>query len=233
MTRFVLLKAIGGPGSLGFLVCGVVLALVLLRFARTRRLGGMVLIALAVGYLALSIPAIALVAGDGVTAVQPGPAPPIEKFGDVFVLDGDNYRARAKRAGELYVEIAPRMVWILGGQDLKSALIDRGIPEERLQWGGLPHLSTHGQMVRIRELMTQHAITRPVVVASRIQTRRVAGLARRQGIDAIVIASRVDDEPATTGVGRWIPSLNALALSREALYEWVALGYYGWKGWTE
>ena len=72
---------------------------------------------------------------------------------------------------------------------------------------------------------------RPALVASRLQMARVAALVRVAGLEVTLISSPIDDEPPTSGLQRFVPMYIALRVSRDALYEHVALAYYAWRGW--
>jgi hypothetical protein len=71
------------------------------------------------------------------------------------------------------------------------------------------------------------------VVASRLQAPRVWALARAMGLGILVMPSPVDDEPAASGLRAFVPSYLALRVSRDAIYEHVALAYYRWQGWID
>jgi len=148
------------------------------------------------------------------------------------VVDGDSYTARAALAAALDRSINPRSVWIVGFGDLHDALVAQGVKQDRLRWAYPEDWTTHGQFEQIRKVMEYYGIARAVVIVSRLQAARAEGLVRQFGLNATVIASPVDSEPPTTGVRRFIPSLAGLTLSRDALYERVAVPYYRWKGWN-
>ena len=102
------LKAIAGPGSVGFFVLvgavGLVLTYLLPRF---RRLGRYSLIALFCGYFVLSVPLVAgtiadLLPGRSLShASCPGP------LDLLIVLDGDNAGERAREGGRVYASASP------------------------------------------------------------------------------------------------------------------------------
>ena len=231
MSRFWLFKSIGGPGSMGFLVFGTAVALLLVLFRRTRRIGRLGLIGLFACYTILSIPAVAQVIAGAATAIQAEPADTYGHLDEIFVIDGDNYRARAALAVKLTAATSPRVVWIVGGGELQNALIEYGVPEELWRWGPGGASTTHDQMLRIRGSMLKTGGRRVAVVASRLQVPRVIGVARRLGLDVLVIPSPMDHEPAASGLGRWLPSFSGLRLSHDGLYERMALAYYRWNGW--
>jgi uncharacterized SAM-binding protein YcdF (DUF218 family) len=230
MIRFWWLKAIGGPGSVGFLVLGALCALALRSFPRTRRLGWWLLIALPISYLLLAIPAVAQTLAGSAAAERAAPAAAYGRHDDIYVLDGDNYRSRATMTATLAAAMRPRTVWVLGGRELRDALVAQGIPAGQWRWAGGPARTTQDQMLWIQASMTSRT-QRAVVVASRLHTPRVRAVAQQLQMNVVVIPTPLDDEPPVAGWGRWLPSLAGLRLSREGLYERVALAYYRSKGW--
>lgn len=231
MTRFGLLKAIGGPGSFGFLVFFGLIGGLMLRYRRTRRPGRWLLMLLGTGYVLLSVPAIALwIAGAT-------PATPVQQFSefgeldDIYVIGGDNYLARATTAVRLNSVARSRRVWVVGGNELRDALLASGLPEDLWHWGKGSAPTTHDQMHWMMTSMGENGSRGAAVIVSRLQARRVRGLVQGTNQRIVVIAAPVDREPASEGVWRWIPSLAALALSRDAVYERVAYAFYLKNGW--
>jgi hypothetical protein len=56
-------------------------------------------------------------------------------------------------------------------------------------------------------------------------------MARAMGLDIQTVPSPIDDEPPRTGIKRVVPSYIGLRVSRDALYEHMAIAYYTRKGW--
>src|SRR5690349_9437571 len=105
-----LLKAIGSPGSIQFLLLGIAICLVFFLWKRTRRLSKVLLAALAGAYVVLSLPVVAeLVSGPGTE--RAAPLDSYGQFDEVFVINGDNYRGRAATAAELATVAKPDVVW--------------------------------------------------------------------------------------------------------------------------
>ncbi len=224
------LKPIGVPGSLSFLCFGVAIGVLLLLAKRTRRLGRVTLLAMAVSYLVLSLPVVGqFIAGPG---TEPGTSvTSYGSFDEVFVIDGDNYRGRASTAVELAAASKPHTVWFLGGLDLGYALLSGGLPPQLWKQAPSPARTTQDQLLWIKRSMVRTRPQRVAVITSRLQAPRVRALARHQQIDIVVVPAPLTDEPAQSGVWSWLPSLAGLALSREALYERVALIVYRRNGW--
>jgi uncharacterized SAM-binding protein YcdF (DUF218 family) len=225
-----LIKAIGLPGSLRFLYFGVGISILLLIWKRTRRLGRVVLFAIAGAYLVLSVPAVAhSIAGPGTE-----PAAPLSSYGpldEVFVIDGDNYEARAATAVGLASAAKPQIVWFLGGVDLGHALLASGLPPQLWRWAPSAARTTRDQIRWIKGSIDRTHPQRAAVVASRLQAPRVRALARHEQVEVIVVPAPLSNEPSASGFRFWVPSRAALTLSQEALYERLALVYYRRSGW--
>jgi hypothetical protein len=86
-------------------------------------------------------------------------------------------------------------------------------------------------MARVKTLAGGPDADRAAIVVSRLQMPRVAAMARAAGLDIILVPSPMDVEPPVKGLRYFLPSLAALTLSRDALYELAALPYYRWRGW--
>jgi uncharacterized SAM-binding protein YcdF (DUF218 family) len=224
------LKAIGIPGSFGFLYFGLAVGILLVVWKRTRRLGRAMLIALAGGYLVLSVPAVAhSIAGPGTE-----PAAPFSTYGsldEVYVIDGDNYRGRAFTAAQLAATAKPHTVWFLGGIDLGYALLASGVPPQLWKQAPSPARTTQTQVIWIKRSIARTRARRPAIVTSRLQAPRVLALARHEQLDIVIVPAPLTDEPPRSGVRLWLPSRAGLALSREALYERLAMILYRRNGW--
>ena len=85
----------------------------------------------------------------------------------------------------------------------------------------------------IKRWIERTGAKRPALVTSRLQAPRIRELARHEQLDVTVVPARLEKEPPASGYRFWLPSLAALALSREALYERVALVYYRRNGWIQ
>ena len=231
MIRFWLLKAIGGPGSLKFLFVGTGLAVFLLAFRRTRRTGRWMLSGFLTLYFVLSLPAVARFVTGPAARTQSLPAPEYGHLDDLFVIDGDNYQSRAAMAVAVARTASPRTVWVVGGVELRDALVAHGIDKDLWRWGGGAANTTYDQMLWIQESIATTHSRRAAVVASRVHLPRIVDVARRLQVDLVAIPSPLDSEPPDSGVRAWLPSFSGLQLSREGLYERVAVAYYRRKGW--
>ena len=224
-----LLKAIGAPGSLHFLIVGLAVCAVLLIWRRTRRAGRALLLMLVGAYVILSLPAVGqLLAGPG---TEREPFSSYGKLDEVFVIDGDNYRGRAATAAELAAVAEPEVVWFLGGVDLGYELLANGLPAKLWRQAPSPARTTRTQVQWIKRSIARTGAKRAALVTSRLQAPRIRELARHEQLDVVVVPARLDNEPPASGYRFWLPSLAGLALSREALYERAAFLYYRRNGW--
>jgi len=226
------LKAIGSPGSLGFLLFGAAISALFLVWKRTRRLGKGMLCLLAALYVALSLPVVAdLVSGPGTE--RAAPLSSYGSFDEIFVLDGDNYRSRAATAAQLAEVAKPNVVWFLGGVDLGFQLLNAGLPPKLWRQAPSPARTTRTQIGWIKKSIARTGARRAALVVSRLQAPRVAALANQEQLEIVIVPSGLDDEPPASGLLYWLPSRAGLALSREALYERFALTYYRRSGWID
>ena len=222
-----LLKTIGAPGSLSFLLaCGLAALTVVFVWPRSRTLARAWLLGVVSGYLVLSLPVVARSIAEGLPPAESAAAPLVDTL---VVLDGDNWRARAQQAGVVFSRAAPRAVWFLGDEGEVPALLDAGIPKARLTLDSGAS-TTREQMTRLGELLRTRGLGRTAILASHLQMPRVAALARAMRLDVALIASPVDAGPEA-GTWRFVPSFSALFVSRDAIYEHAALVYYRRRGW--
>jgi uncharacterized SAM-binding protein YcdF (DUF218 family) len=86
-------------------------------------------------------------------------------------------------------------------------------------------------MLWIQGSMAGRHVQRAAIVASRLHTPRVTAIAKQLRMNVVVVPSPVDAEPTNSGAKRWLPSLAGLRLSRDGLYERIAVAYYRRNGW--
>jgi uncharacterized SAM-binding protein YcdF (DUF218 family) len=223
------LKRIGGPGSLGFLLVGIAAGVALACAGRrARRWAWRWLSALVAAYLVLSLPVVA----SALAAYAP-PAwsathatrPAVDRL---VVFDGDNRLGRAREAAAWFRAASPPPeVRVSGSPYIVDPLVEAGIPAGRFRLESAA--TTRAQVTWLRGLPRGPTT---VVIASRLQVPRLSALLGRAGLGYLpLIASPVDHEPPTRGPGRFLPSWSALMVSRDACYERLALLYYRWRGW--
>ena len=226
-----LLKAIGGPGSMRFLFLGAGLALFFTAFRRTRHAARWMLSGLLLVYFVLSLPAVARFVAGPAARTRALPAAEYGRLDDLFVIDGDNYVSRAAVAAVVARAASPRIVWVVGGGELRDAMLAHGLDKDLWRWGGGAARTTRDQMLWIQESMASTRSRRAAVIASRVHLPRIVEVARWLQLDVVAIPSPLDSEPPDSGLRAWLPSFSGLRLSRDGLYERVAVAYYRWKGW--
>lgn len=224
-----LLKAVGPPGSPGFLLvalaAGVIVGYV---WPRKPRLGrAWVVLVLAV-YLALSWPPVARLLVESLPHPTPWPAAERpDALQTLIVFDGDNRRGRVRLTEDILATRPPDTVHVIGSHwildDMTPALRARIVHDARPG-------NTREQIEWVGRFLGGHPGP-AAIVASRLQAPRVRALLASAGLAVPVLASALDDEPVTGGIWSWLPAYSTLAISRDALYEHAALAYYRWRGW--
>jgi len=219
------LKLIGAPGSINFffvsLAIGVVATFV---WPRSVRFGRIYIPTIVVAYLLMAVPVVANALAKRLGGPASALPPAVQGTEMLVVFDGDNRRGRLRRAVEIYRDRQPRSVLVLGETWLLDNLMTSGVPPVRLRHNG-EAMTTQEQITQLRYVLDA-AQGRVVVIVSRLQYARVDLLIRRSGLDAILVSAPIDNEPPTTGRERLVPSYFALRVSRDAIYEHLALIYY-------
>jgi hypothetical protein len=223
------LKAIGPPGSLRFLLLAVAIGLIISYvWPRRRRLGQAWMIAVVGGYAVLGWPPVAQAILDGLPAAVPAVVGNFETLDVLVVFDGDNRRGRVRAAEQVVAALSPPAIHVVG-----SPLIFRDMPASlRGRVVHHPAENTREQVEWVHRLVSAGPARQVAIVVSRIQAPRTGALATKAVPGVHVIASPLDAELPVTGLRRILPSYAALCVSRDALYEHVALSYYRWRGWT-
>ena len=231
MNPFELLKIIGGPGSIGFLIAALIVGLLLRRFSPQRPVLWSGLIAAVCGiYLVLSLPVVGYAIAGWLPSVTSGPTPVRGSLDTLVVFDGDNRRGRLREGLRIWKEVSPGEVIVSGDTWLVDHLRDGGIPSNRLTRDTSAG-TTRAQVDWTAKLASARPDGRIGVIASTLQMPRVGALMRTSAARVTLFPSPVDDLPAPTGWKAWVPSYLALRLSRDALYELAALQYYALRGW--
>jgi uncharacterized SAM-binding protein YcdF (DUF218 family) len=226
------LKFIGGPGSVGLLIVSVTVITFTARlFPAARRIARLILLSLAVTYLVLALPMTANAIAKRLTACVPLSDLNLLRQTDILIVfDGDNRWGRVREAVRLWRAHHSETVIVSGEQWMVEHIVAGGIPQNRLRYDETA-TTTREQMDLVRRLTDGHR--RGVIVTSRLQAPRVEALVRTAGLSAIIAAAAVDDEPPVTGWKQLVPSYVALRVSRDAIYEHLALRYYGWRRWID
>lgn len=222
------LKAIGAPGSLGFLVlcCCAGLALVYL-WPRKRVLGHVWLVATFSVYLVLGTPAVANGIAAGLSPVEPaGDLSQMPRADVVVLVAGDNIVGRLRETLRAYHAWQPRMVIVSAGDNwCVRQLVNGGVPRSRILLDRDPQ-NTFEQIAAVPSYRQRFQGASFVLIASRLQMQRVQALVRELGLDVGLLSSPADAEPHVSGIRRWMPQYAALRISRDAIYERAAMAYY-------
>lgn len=222
------LKAIGPPGSPGFLLAVIAASLFVgFIWPRRRKLAGAGLLTVLTGYLLLACPLVVRTLVEALPAPSAAVAPAAPALDALLVFDGDNRRGRVHLAEALLAAAPNAQVIVLG-----STLILADMPPELIaRLHHLPAANTRDQMAAVRQFSAAHPDHRAAIIVSRLQAPRVARLAARAGLRTAILPAALDAELPGSQWSGPAPNLSALAVGRDALYEHLALWYYGWRGW--
>lgn len=226
MSAWNLVKAVGGPGSLGFLALVVAIGAMCVAMRRWRRLGRWWLAVVAILYLALSLPATASVLVRALRAPSPLPDAALRHVDALVVFDGDNRIGRIREALRVCRIAPPRVVWLLGSRFMTDDLLMGGVPRDRIRRDDSA-ADTRTQVALTARLFGSSPGARVAILVSRLQAPRVVRFASAIGLDVTVVPSPLDVDLPVSGVGRYVPSYQALTISRDAIYELAAGVYYG------
>lgn len=224
-----ILKAIGPPGSAGFVTIGLTIGLGLL-FVWPRRLkpAAMWLAILAGCHVVLALPVVSNFVADSLSPIQR--MQPLDLARLLIVLQGNHAEGRAReasRAAQLWPEAK---VLVLGENWFVNRLVRNGVPHSRIrQLSG--HATTLEQMEALRQYLHDHPAEPAAIVASRVHMRRVTALADTMGLHLLPLSAPLNSEPPRSGLAQWLPNSSALRLAGAALYEYAALAYYSGQGW--
>jgi hypothetical protein len=231
-----IVKFIGLPGSVPFVVVAALIGAALVRFSRRfRRVGIVWLVVTALTYIVLALPVVA----NEIAAALPGwnnqgtgikQSHPQDGVEILIILDGDNRRGRVREAQRVMHLKRPTAVWVLGGRWILEALEEAGVSGSMFRYDATAE-TTREQLEQVTNISRTAPKAATAVIASRLQAPRVAALVRARGLMVRVLPSEIDDEPPISGTVCYVPSYVALRVSRDGIYEHAALAYYRWRGW--
>jgi uncharacterized SAM-binding protein YcdF (DUF218 family) len=242
------------------LVLALTLGLLLLYGRRTAPWGRRWLVAVALGYWALSTPMGSALIAAPLTYGQRGLSSVAEARGAqaVVVLGAGIYSFRAgglaidDLAGSgLRVLEGVRLYRLLGdpllvvsggntprvdpprpeGDALRRGAIDLGVPPGRVLADNVS-MTTYEQAKTMSRLLPARGITRFVLVTSPIHMPRSLAVFRAVGLDPVPSPGAARSE---TGDPFWtpLPDRQSLSVADGALYEYAARFYYWWRGWLK
>lgn len=112
---------------------------------------------------------------------------------------------------------------------LGRALIDVGVPANRVLLES-ESKNTRDEVVIIKRMLAERGVATFVLVTSPLHMRRSLRAFEQQGMHPIPSPSPLAPERST----RWNPLLPSdmwLTIGDSVIYEWLATGYYWWRGW--
>jgi uncharacterized SAM-binding protein YcdF (DUF218 family) len=191
------------------------------------------LLVLACGYLALSLPLTANLLAESLyrhsSVTRPHDAQGAQA---VLVLQGDHEQLRVEETIRLYQLLHP--AWVIvsaNAAPIRNALVAAGLPKNQVIWG-YHSRTTREQALEMAALLRSRHVGPVVLVASPIHMARALAACESAGIDAIPSVSARPHAGLPRGFRGLVPRREALTLSRESLYEHLALRWYSWRGWA-
>jgi uncharacterized SAM-binding protein YcdF (DUF218 family) len=114
-------------------------------------------------------------------------------------------------------------------QAMQRALIQLGVRAERILLES-DSRNTREEAILVKQMLADRGVTDFVLVTSPLHMRRSMLVFEREGMHPIPSPSPLvpDRKPRASG---WLPSDMWLQIGDSALYEWLARGYYWWRGW--
>ena len=112
---------------------------------------------------------------------------------------------------------------------LQRALIDLGVRPDRIVLES-DSKNTRDEAIIVKRMLAERGATDFVLVTSPLHMRRSLLAFEQQGMHPIPSPSVLVPDRAGK-VSRLLPSGTWLMVSDAAIYEWLAHGYYWWKGW--
>jgi uncharacterized SAM-binding protein YcdF (DUF218 family) len=111
---------------------------------------------------------------------------------------------------------------------LQRALIDLGVPADRILLESRSK-NTRDEVLIVKQMLAERGLTNFVLVTSPMHMRRSVLAFEQQGMHPIPSPSQlVPDQRSRNPL---LPSDLWLSIGADALYEWLARGYYWWQGW--
>jgi len=180
--------------------------------------------------------------GADTVVVLGGGAATFGQSGAVIGLLTSGSVLRALEAARVYKAIGARLVIVSGGIPtpgfqlapesalLRAALIDAGVPAERIVQD--PEARTTREHPRtLGPILQSHHVSRFVLVTSPAHMRRALAVFRAAGLDPVPSVSL--RRPENLPPPKWIvPTNESLYQSGQAIYEYGAWVYYRWNGWN-
>lgn len=247
------------PGSIQFLVVGLVIGVVLLYGRdRARRLGRYWLTVLTTAYLIFSLPLGPGLLMSGLTRGFNSMTSAREAGGAtaIVVLSGGNHNysdrgremeflseasaLRALEAARIYHMLSNPLVVASGGitrdrtrplaAKLADALISLGVPADRIIQE-TRSTSTREHAIYVPLLLRKYGVERSVLVTSPTHIRRAVRAFEAQGLHPVPSMSAMPSSGPGRTVRNWWPRGHNLSISAQAIYDYFGLAYYWSRGW--
>ena len=225
-TLIELTKLSGGPGSVRLLVLLLAAGLtILVTVPRRRRAALIGLASVTLAYLVMATPAVADLTVRALPESEPIADSDIQGIQTLFFFDGDNRFGRVREFERINRLARPERIYMLGRLSVYKDLRLMGIPSRQIEHDETLD-NTSDQIRRTVDALAAHEPGRAAILVSCLQAPRVRLLAGRAGLNLPVLAAPLDEDLPQKGVARFVPSLAALAVTRDAIYEVAALAYY-------
>jgi uncharacterized SAM-binding protein YcdF (DUF218 family) len=112
---------------------------------------------------------------------------------------------------------------------LRRALIDLGVPADRILVESKSK-NTRDEVLIVKQMLAERGLTNFVLVTSPMHMRRSMLAFEQQGLHPIPSPSQLVPDYRSRS-HPLLPSDLWLSIGDDAVYEWLARGYYWWKGW--
>jgi uncharacterized SAM-binding protein YcdF (DUF218 family) len=112
---------------------------------------------------------------------------------------------------------------------LHRALLDVGIPGDRILLES-ESKNTRDEVLIIKRMLAERGVTSFVLVTSPLHMRRSMLAFGQQGLRPIPSPAPLVPERSKAG-SAFVPNHQWLGIADDAIYEWLARGYYWWRGW--
>jgi uncharacterized SAM-binding protein YcdF (DUF218 family) len=111
----------------------------------------------------------------------------------------------------------------------EPALVELGVPADRILQESRSK-NTHDEAVEIKDMLRERGLTEFVLVTSPLHMRRSMSVFEAQGMHPIPAVAPLHPDSGGQPFPL-LPNDAALDTGDQVVYEWVARGYYWWKGW--
>jgi uncharacterized SAM-binding protein YcdF (DUF218 family) len=112
---------------------------------------------------------------------------------------------------------------------LHRALLDVGIPADRIVLES-ESKNTRDEVLIVKRMLADRNLPRFVLVTSPLHMRRSMLAFEQQGLRPIPSPAPLVPERSDAG-SAFVPNHLWLTIADDAIYEWLARGYYWWQGW--